>query len=87
MWAAAVPCPVGVLPWGADVAGAQVSWADKQVELQRVGRQPQVWDDDDAVAGAAANAGVSFAGRPHLVTPMKPTRLLWKPPTVKPKRY
>ena len=64
MWAAAVPCPVGVLPWGADVAGAQVSWADKQVELQRVGRQPQVWDDDDAVAGAAANAGVSFAGRP-----------------------
>ncbi|MDP5308347.1 hypothetical protein [Paracoccus spongiarum] len=56
--------PVTALNWGADVLGQGTDRADRPVDLLRLGRQPQDWDDDDRTAAAAAEFGLRFAGRP-----------------------
>ncbi|MGQ4509807.1 glycosyltransferase [Dermabacteraceae bacterium P13147] len=67
-WESAFGGPVSCLPWGADVAGALARNTEKTVDLTRVGRQPEAWDDDAVTAEDAAAAGVSFAGRPPFGT-------------------
>src|SRR4029078_11209436 len=37
------------------------------VDVQRVGRQPQAWDDDTAARAAAASLGLEHRGRPPFV--------------------
>ena len=63
-WQRHTRTPTSWLPWGADVLGVGPLREERPVDLQRVGRQPQTWDDDDANAAAAADAGLTYRGRP-----------------------
>lgn len=56
--------PVMALNWGADVLGLGTDNPDRPVDLVRLGRQPEAWDDDARSAAVAQEAGLSFAGRP-----------------------
>lgn len=62
-WQAQTRAPVSALPWGSDVLGMPFQGA-RSVDLQRIGRQPESWDDDDATATTASQYGLKFAGRP-----------------------
>lgn len=55
--------PVSCLPWGADTLDRPDA-GGKSVDVQRLGRQPQAWDDDARTAAAAAAAGLRFRGAP-----------------------
>lgn len=63
-WARATQTPTSWLPWGADVLGMGPLRMERPVDLLRVGRQPDLWADDDAMAAAASDAGVAYRGRP-----------------------
>jgi len=65
-WAGATGVPVTWLPWGADVLRLGSSEADRPIDLQRLGRQPDEWEDDDEVKRACAEAGLRFEGRPPM---------------------
>lgn len=52
------------LPQGSNVLDWGSARADREVTVQRVGRQPANWDDDNEVAGQLARAGMTYAGRP-----------------------
>lgn len=58
--------PIGVLPWGSDVY--QLGWRGeyKDIDILRVGRQPDAWTDDDISKEAAKKYGLSFFGRPPI---------------------
>lgn len=53
---------VRTLSRGTDTLTAQTS--SKTVDLQRLGRMPPAWEDDDAIRECATTAGLSFQGRP-----------------------
>lgn len=64
-WQAASPAPVTVNMWGSDALGVPVEQlGDKPVDLQRFGRQPDAYEDDDVTAALAAARGLNFRGRP-----------------------
>ncbi|WP_222842973.1 hypothetical protein, partial [Bowdeniella nasicola] len=65
-WSERAVSPVGVLPWGSDVLNARVSWEQKTVDLLRMGRQPDSWDDDDQTYALLKRheSSLSFAPRP-----------------------
>lgn len=63
-WAAASSSPVSALPWGTDALNMPFVAGNRPVDLQRIGRQPHEWDDDDETESAAAALGMRFAGRP-----------------------
>jgi len=51
-------------PFGADVLGLG-SWdAARDIDVLRVGRQPEEWEDDALSAKRLSEAGLSFNGRP-----------------------
>ena len=52
------------LGWGADALDGGSACGRRPVDVLRVGRQPEAWDDDDATAEACRREGLSFAGRP-----------------------
>jgi len=52
------------LGWGADVLDMGSAAAERPIDLLRVGRQPEAWDDDARTAAACAARGLSFQGRP-----------------------
>lgn len=52
------------LGWGADVLDLGSSGTDRPIDLLRVGRQPEAWDDDQRSDAACRSAGLKFAGRP-----------------------
>lgn len=52
------------LPWGADVLDLGSSAAERPVDVLRVGRQPDAWDDDARSEEACEAAGLRFSGRP-----------------------
>lgn len=55
---------VMALNWGADVLGLGTDNPDRPVDLLRVGRQPEAWNDDASSSEIAREMGLSFAGRP-----------------------
>lgn len=57
---------VGVLPWGTDALAAsrRVRSGEKDIDLLRVGRQPEAFDDDALTVAAAESMGLRFQGRP-----------------------
>ncbi len=65
-WAAASGGPVTWLPWGSDVLGHGSGTGERPVDLQRVGRQPQNWEDDERTRRACEAAGIRFEGRPPI---------------------
>lgn len=58
--------PTSVLEWGTDALHLGSEQPQREVDLQRVGRQPPQWDDDAASLTDAAALGVRFAGRPPM---------------------
>lgn len=62
-WRTQIAATVSALPWGADVLGMPFS-SERTMDLQRIGRQPDAWDDDNVTAAAAEALGLMFAGRP-----------------------
>jgi hypothetical protein len=52
------------LGWGADALDLGSASPDRPVDVLRVGRQPEAWDDDARSMAACAAAGLRFAGRP-----------------------
>ena len=63
-WQHITGTPTAWLPWGTDALGTTPPSGPRAVDLQRVGRQPAAWDDDEANAAALASAGLVYAGRP-----------------------
>lgn len=61
-WAAQCRGMVDVLPWGSDTRVYQQ--VPKDVDVQRVGRQPASWDDDGVNEAEFAHRGLRYAGRP-----------------------
>jgi hypothetical protein len=61
-WSEVTGIDVGVLPWGTDTLRLRPQ--SKTVDLQRLGRQPEDWDDDEITAVDAAKRGLVFEGRP-----------------------
>lgn len=57
--------PVHWLPWGSDTLAVRGA-PEKTVDLLRLGRQPEAWDDDDQTAALAERRGLAFKGRPPL---------------------
>lgn len=52
------------LGWGADVLGLGSAQADRDIDVLRVGRQPEAWDDDARSRDLCQAAGLRFHGRP-----------------------
>lgn len=52
------------LNWGSNVLERGTSRPDRPVDLLRLGRQPDDWDDDERSARMAGEYGLAFAGRP-----------------------
>lgn len=55
---------VECLPWGSDVLSLMNRQQQaRTVDLQRVGRQPAAWDDDDQMSTLAISEGLTYRGR------------------------
>lgn len=54
------------LPWGADVLEFGTGTGDRDIDLLRVGRQPEAWDDDARSATLCKMTGLRFQGRPPI---------------------
>jgi hypothetical protein len=63
-WRATTETPTSWLPFGSNVLDMGSDAADRPVDLQRFGRMPGTWDDDEAAGAACAAAGLRFEGRP-----------------------
>jgi hypothetical protein len=63
-WREATGADVRWLPQGSNVLDWGSASSDRPVTLQRVGRQPAAWDDDDATALECERMGLTYAGRP-----------------------
>lgn len=63
-YAAALVAPVEWLPWGADCLTAPAETGDREIDVLRVGRQPEAWDDDAVSAEVFDRNGLRFSGRP-----------------------
>lgn len=66
-WQKATGKPTGLLAMGADVLRLGSSSGARSVDVQRVGRQPPEWEDDDSNRTAAHREGLRYAGRPPVV--------------------
>ncbi|MEP2530680.1 hypothetical protein [Shimia sp.] len=60
--------PTTCLPWGSDVLGMGGYQEPRDLDLLRVGRQPPVWEDDDAATTDCACQNIQFHGRPPMGT-------------------
>lgn len=59
------------LPWGTDTLAVPDATGDRTVDLLRMGRQPEAWQDDVNTIDTGARMGLTVHGRP----PMGPTGL------------
>ncbi|MBK9475401.1 MAG: hypothetical protein IPL94_03940 [Tetrasphaera sp.] len=67
-WQRVTGVPTTWVPFGADVLGrGRPGLADRGVDLQRIGRQPEGWEDDAANERRCAAYGLTYAGRPAFV--------------------
>lgn len=64
IWQSRIQGMVSCLPMGTDALEANRVSTSKTVDVQRVGRQPAEWEDDDAVGTDATKRGLIFVGRP-----------------------
>lgn len=63
-WSALTGRPVDALPWGSDTLAVAADDGSRPVDLLRLGRQPEAWDDDARTAREAQDRGLVFQGRP-----------------------
>jgi hypothetical protein len=67
-WRKKVSAPVEWLPWGSDVLRLGSDKPMRRLDLLRIGRQPSEWDDDQSSALACQSSGMSFQGRPPMLS-------------------
>ncbi|MSS44857.1 hypothetical protein FYJ43_02045 [Cutibacterium sp. WCA-380-WT-3A] len=61
---ARVNVPVSWAPWGTDaLRWAKITPKDRDIDVLRLGRQPEAWQDDDISRKALKAAGLSFQGK------------------------
>jgi len=63
-WKELIKAPVEWLPWGADVFGMGSCSAERSVDVLRIGRQPDPWQDDETTEAACLARSLRFSGRP-----------------------
>jgi hypothetical protein len=63
-WRRRMHAPVEWLPWGSDVLSLGSMHAERELDLLRVGRQPQEWEDDKVTEQKCAARHLRFHGRP-----------------------
>lgn len=63
-WNQSTGVPTSWLPFGSDVLGMGSCDPDRPTDLQRYGRQPGTWENDESTRDACAAAGLRFKGRP-----------------------
>lgn len=63
VWQRATGTPTSWLPFGSDVLRLGSGSGNRPRDLQRVGRQPASWEDDEQNALAAAAVGLKYGGR------------------------
>lgn len=63
-WRSATGTTVECLPQGTNALDWGSPQADRPIDLQRVGRQPEAWSDDARTEALAQAAGLAYAGRP-----------------------
>ncbi len=56
------------LDWGSDALNLGTANAIRDVDLLRIGRQPTDWENDHVTAQACAKSGISFRGRPPMLS-------------------
>jgi hypothetical protein len=66
LWAEATGLAVDWLPWGSDVLRLGSGQSERPIDLQRLGRQPAEWEDDETTRRACEAAGLRFEGRPPM---------------------
>lgn len=66
-WTEATGRPVSWLPQGTDALDRGSGAPDRLISLQRLGRQPKGWEDDDETAALATELGLTFRGRTPFV--------------------
>ena len=66
-WRAATGADVRWLPQGTNALDWGSPSPGRPVTLQRVGRQPATWDDDEIVGRACGDRGLTYRGRPPFV--------------------
>ncbi|WP_067781925.1 glycosyltransferase [Actinomyces vulturis] len=65
IWRALFSSTVSWLPLGSDVLSEVLGMNSKKtIDLQRIGRQPVLWDDDVSLELVAKRIGLTFRGRP-----------------------
>lgn len=62
-WSAQCAAVVDVLPWGSDTRVYRD--VPKDIDVQRIGRQPPSWNDDGVNADEFRRRGLVYAGRPE----------------------
>lgn len=65
-WATATGAEIHWAAWGTDTLAIKDLPAERPVDLLRIGRQPEAWDDDRRTEEAAAAVGLTFEGRPAM---------------------
>lgn len=63
-WHDATAADVRWLPQGTNALDWGSARSERPITLQRVGRQPREWDDDDQSRSALRELGLAFGGRP-----------------------
>ena len=66
-WAQVTGTPTHWLSFGSDVLDQPALPEDRPVDLLRVGRQPEEWEDDEATATEASRLGLVFSAGPPLL--------------------
>jgi len=57
------------LPWGADVLDLGASNSTRPMDVLRVGRQPDAWENNTQSAAVCQEKGLVFSGRPPFAAP------------------
>ncbi|MGP5260011.1 hypothetical protein ACTXMW_08725 [Brachybacterium paraconglomeratum] len=65
-WVSATGTEIHWAPWGTDTLAIKELPTERPVDLLRIGRQPDTWDDDRRTRDAAAAVGLVFEGRPAM---------------------
>ncbi|WP_310528844.1 hypothetical protein [Nocardioides sp.] len=65
-WAAQTGATTAWLPFGSDVLSQPSMPTERPVDLLRVGRQPEAWDDNGSTALAAERLGLRFSAGPPI---------------------
>lgn len=66
-WQGVTSTPTSWLPWGTDTMAASIDVrSERAIDLLRLGRQPEAWDDDEMNQKEGTALGLRVGGRPPM---------------------